>query len=634
MPAQSPFNTAKTRVGISFRRFSSLLLGLFSLCTLLTLIIPLTARAETDTDREFLELYYEPQDLDVSAATRSPRPLSRSAENITVITAKQIEAMNAHTLADVLNTVPGVQVNPYGGPGSAAIFGLEGALNRHALVLIDNVPVDDILANFSLIGQIPVQNIERVEVIKSPSSAAWGSALGGVISVITKNPADTQLPSGSASFSGGENGTRDTRGELTGSVGRLGYYLSGATLHSNGFSPNNATENNNLYAKLRWEIPGKGNIRFTLNDRQSTLGSHEWLSYDAADNHKIRYLHSTLGSDYALTDRLDLSLLFKATRYDYNYRSTSLGLSPGFNRGDQWFNLSTDEETIGGMMQLTWRQGLHTITGGLDYDHGETDTKFGSTDYIVASNDRWGLFLNDTLAWERFTLTPAIRYDLTSHTGDFFSSSLGLTINITDKTLIRGFVAQGYSQPTFDQARAREKGRSIQLGIESSEIPYLWLKGTWFRNSTWDIPVDIGGGNYVLHKALREGFELEARTMPVFSTWLTAGYVFVDAEDRTTEEEIPNEATQTWDLGLHYDDQTLRGSLVGHYIWWNSDKYYNARYDDFLWDINLGWRFLKKRNTEAEFFVTGHNIFNGKQYQWDAFPNPSRWFEGGLRIKW
>jgi len=634
MPTPSPINAAKTRVGTSFRRFSSLLLGLFFLGILSLLTPPVTVHAETDTDRELLELYYEPQDLEVSTATRSPRPLSRSAENITVITAKQIEAMNAHTLADVLNTVPGVQVDPYGGPGSAANFNLLGAINRHALVLIDNVPVDDILANYSLIGQIPVQNIERVEIVKSPSSSAWGSALGGVISVITKNPADTLLPSGSVSFSGGENGTRDTRGELAGSIGRLGYYLSGATLHSNGFSPNNATENNNLYAKLRWEIPGKGNIRFTLNDRQSTLGSHEWLSYDAADNHKIRYLYATLASDYALTDRLDLSLLFKATRYDYNYRSTSLGLTPGFNRGDRWFNLSTDEKTIGGMTQLTWRQGMHTITGGLDFDHGDSDTELNSADYIVATNDRWGLFLNDTIAWERFTLTPAIRYDLTSHTGDFISPSLGLTINFTDKTLIRGFVAQGYSLPTFDQIRSREKGRTIQLGIESSEIPYLWLKGTWFRNSTWDIPGSDGNGNFVSSKNLREGFELEARTTPVFGTWLTAGYVFIDAKNQTTGKDISNDPSQTWDLGLHYDDQTLRGALVGHYIWWNSEKSLNARYDDFVWDLNLGWRFLKQRNTQAELFVTGHNLFNGKQYKWDAYPNPDRWFEGGLRIKW
>lgn len=634
MPTPSPTTTAKMCAGSLFRRYSPLLLGPIILSVLITLAAACPAHAETDTDRELLELYYEPQDLAVFSATRSPRPLSRSAENITVITAKQIEAMNAHTLADVLNTVPGVQVNPYGGPGSMALFSILGAINRHALVLIDNVPVDDILANFSLVGQIPVQNIERVEIVKSPASSSWGSALGGVISVITKNPSDTLVPTGEISFSGGENGTRDTRGELSGTVGRLGYYLSGATLHSNGFSPNNATENNNLYAKLRWEIPGKGNIRLTLNDRQSTLGSHEWLGYDAADNHKIRFLQGSLAVDYALTDRLDLSTLFKATRYDYNYRSTSLGLTQGFNRGDQWFNLSTDEKTIGGMMQFTWRQGLHTITGGLDFDHGDTDTTIDSADYIVASNDRWGLFLNDTIAWERITLTPAIRYDITSHTGDFVSPSLGLTINLTDKALIRGFISQGYSQPTFDQLRSREKGRTIQLGIESVDIPYLWLKGTWFRNATWDIPNSDGNGNFVLSKALREGFELEARTTPLYNSWLTAGYVFINAKNQTTGQNIPYDATQTWDLGLHYDDQIWRGSLVGHYIWWNSEQFQNARYDDFLWDINLGWRFVKKRAAQAELFITGHNIFNGKQYQWDAFPNPGRWFEGGLRIKW
>ncbi len=641
MPTPSPFSTEKKRVGTLFLRFSSFLLGLFFLVVLSVLTTPHAAHANTDTDRELLDLYYEPQDLEVSSATRSPKPLSRSAESISVITAEQIEAMNAHNLADVLNTIPGVQVDPRGGPGSGSTLSMRGARTYHILVMIDGVPVNDLLASYPLIGQIPVQNIERIEIVKGPASSAWGSALGGVVSVITKEPAASSPPHGSASFSSGENGTRDTRGELTGTVGQLGYYLSGASLHSNGFTSNNATENNNLYAKLRWEIPDKGNIRLTLNNRKSTFGGGNWLLYDAADHYKTDYLQSTLSSDYSLTDRLNMSLLLKATKYDYTWRSSYLGIDPTYAKGDPAYKQTTDENTLGGALQLTWRQGLHTVTGGLEFDHGETETHYAYPLYpeynseLFATNDKWGFFLNDTIAWERVTLTPAIRYDLTSRVGDYVSPSLGLTVNITSNTLFRAYVAQGYSLPALDPVFfARQNGRTVQAGLETTEIPYIWLKGTWFRNSTWDILTYDSDWNKVFQKELREGFEIEARTSPIFNTWLTAGYVFIDADNRTLDTEIKDEARYTWDLGLHYNDRTYRGALTGHYIRWNPNTANNARYKDFTWDLNMGWKAYKDRDIEAEIFFTGHNLFNGKQYLYDSTVNPSRWFEGGLRIKW
>lgn len=637
MPTTSPFNTAKTRVGTSFRRFSSLLLGLFFLSALSTLATPYTAHADTDSDRELLELYYDPQDLNVTTATRSPKPLSRSAESITVVTAEQIEAMNAHTLADVLNTVPGVQLDLRGAPGSGAAFALQGSLTNHILVMIDGIPVNDLLNNYPLVGQIPVQNIERVEIVKSPASSSWGSALGGVISVITKEPSKATLPSGSASFSGGENGTRDSRGELTGTVGNLGYYFSGANQRSNGFRANNATENNNLYAKLRWDIPERGNVRLALNYRNAIIGEGDLDLTDSSNNFKTSHFYTALALDYNLTDRLTLNSLFKTTRYDYNKRRDFLGIDPTFSKGDPLERIETDENTTGGALQLTWRQGLHTVTGGIDFDHGKTDTDVlyplfpDFNQKIFATNDRWGFFLNDTIAWERFTITPAFRYDLTSRTGDHFSPSLGVTFNLTDKTLLRSYIARGYSLPCLaPQWFAQEKGWTVQAGLETTEIPGLWIKGTWFRNATSNIPTFSG----TLEKQLREGFEIETRTVPIYNTWLTAGYVFINGENRTLNTGIKDEARHTVDLGLHYDDRTFRGALTGHYIAWDATPIYKTQDNHFIWDLNLGWKAYKGRNAEAEVFFTGHNLFNSKQYWAEVYNNPDRWFEGGLRIKW
>ncbi len=626
MPTPSPNNAAKMRVGISFRRFSSFLLGLVFLAVLSTLTAPHTAHADTDSDRELLDLYYEPQDLNISAASRSPRPLSRSAENITVITAEDIARLNAHTLTDVLNTVPGVQVDLRGAPSIGSTFEYSGSPHSHILVLIDGIALNDQLDNFTLVGQVPVQNIERIEIVKSPASSAWGSALGGVINVITKEPQKNSQFGGMAYFSGGENGTRDGRGELSGTVGSFGYYLAGGNLQGNGFRAFNASERSDLYAKLRWDIPdNRGAVRLTMN-YQKSADEEALISWrDASPRFKNRQLLSSLSLDYALSDRLTLSSILKASRLDYNKYEhiTSTGEASAF--------ISNDENTAGGAAILTWRQELHTLTGGLEYDHGESDT---STTYpawpdynskINVNNDKWGFFLSDTIAWERFTLSPAVRYDLTSATGDHFSPSIGATFNLTDKTIIRAFAAKGYSLPRLrPEYRVPNEGWSIQGGLETSEIPYLWLRGTWFR-STYEPPND---------REVREGVEVEAKTVPIFNTWVTGGYVFTDAKSRATDSEIDGVARHTWDLGVHYDDKTIRGSLIGHKIWWNTPRDWGGKYTNFIWDLNLGWRFFRNNNTDAEIFFTGHNLLDGKQYPDGDFANPDRWFEGGLRIKW
>src|ERR1035437_5933659 len=84
------------------------------------------AMAASDEDLQTLGMYYEPNDLVVSA-TRNPKPLSQAAENITIITAKEIEMMGAHSLVDVFANVPGIQASDQGGPGGMNDFFIWGA---------------------------------------------------------------------------------------------------------------------------------------------------------------------------------------------------------------------------------------------------------------------------------------------------------------------------------------------------------------------------------------------------------------------------------------------------------------------------------------------------------------------------
>ncbi len=178
------------------------------------------ALAQTAEEKSFLSLYFSEEELVVQSATRSPQALSRVAENMTVVTAAEIERMNAHTLADVLNTVPGVEVAMIAGPGSASSIGILGSTPAHVTVILDGVVINDLWGPRAEIGNIPVQNIEKIEIVKGPASSAWGSALGGVVNVITKTGRVVDQ-GGVLSGSYGNATFGDFRAEVRGKAGQV-----------------------------------------------------------------------------------------------------------------------------------------------------------------------------------------------------------------------------------------------------------------------------------------------------------------------------------------------------------------------------------------------------------------------------
>jgi vitamin B12 transporter len=255
----------------------------------------------------------------------------------------------------------------------------------------------------------------------------------------------------------------------------------------------------------------------------------------------------------------------------------------------------------------------------------------------------WALYANDTITLGDFSITPGVRYDNTSSNGDFVSPSLGITYNLFDRTIFRAYAARGFNTPPLgftyvvgfvNPDLKVEEVWSYSVGVETSAAEIIWFKVTGFLHDIRDVIDQNNLPAVNAGKQRRQGVEVEARTVPFFHTSLMAGYTFIDSRDRETGLRIPNVPRQTWDVGIDYDNSDiLRGSLRGHYIWWNAQSEVNARYKAMIWDLNLSRRFMERGEISLEAFFTAHNIFNGSQYADSFFPNPRRWFEGGLRFR-
>ncbi len=587
--------------------------------------------AATADDQQTLDMFYEAKDL-VVTSSRNPKTLSESAENITVITAADIEMMGAHTVTDVLNNVPGIQAET-GSVGFFSGVSIQGADFFHILVLLDGVTLNFLGDGHADISAIPIQNIERIEIVKGPGSSSWGSALGGVINIVTKSPREGKKLGGAVSASVGERQTQDFRGEATGSVGRLGYYLYGGHLASDGFRPQTAVDESNLYAKLRWQLPERGSLLFTTAYNHGGRGDGDTTSLDFLAKNTYTYFFSTLSLNYPLNDRTDLDLSLRTTsRSTHDYAMT-------LSAGEPLPDIPSKETSLGGSAKLTWRGGLNSLAVGADFDHIDHTSDVNSlflgnmATEVKVTSDKWGVFLDDTLKYGDVAISPGIRYDRMNQTGDFISPSLGIAWSLTEHIIFRAYGARGYGLPVLLPDQPQEKVFTLQAGVETTLVPYLWLKTTFFRNQLSDVGVfDPVIGTKIPEKQLKQGVEVEGRTVPLFNTALAAGYTFIEAKKWGSGETLPNIPSQIVKLGLQYDDRhSLKGALFGRYVWWNAAPDLSGKYSAVIWDLNLSKRILNINDTSLEIFFAAHNIFNGAQYDNVVNKNPRRWVEGGVR---
>jgi vitamin B12 transporter len=135
----------------------------------------------------------------VLTATRTPQRVDQALAQVTVIDRTRIEAASGRTLAELLASESGVQFWSNGGLGKAASVSLRGLESRHTLLLIDGVRYGSATLGTPSWENIPLDSIERIEIVRGPMSGLYGSdAVGGVIQVFTRRGQQGFNPDASA----------------------------------------------------------------------------------------------------------------------------------------------------------------------------------------------------------------------------------------------------------------------------------------------------------------------------------------------------------------------------------------------------------------------------------------------------
>ncbi|MBA4371451.1 MAG: hypothetical protein C0402_01170 [Thermodesulfovibrio sp.] len=617
------------------------------LSTLLIIVSSINAFGLSEAEKTFLSMYFTDAELVVVSATRSLKSITRVAENVEVVTREDIELMNAHTVADVLNRITGVQMRNDGGTGAVSMVHLQGSNPEHVAVFMDGVRINYLNSNFAESGSLPVQLVEKIEIIKGAASSVWGSSLGGVVNIITKSGGSQAGPGGTLSGSFGEQTFLDGRAEFYGKKEKTGYYLYAGRMQADGFRgtpPNNAVASSNLYLKLSQDLSSNSQLVLTtFYDKGSRGSGHPALGW--LDNTNIENLYATLSLNMSAGNDIDLSLSARTLMRDWKFREGTVG-------SDAVYNYRSKDTGAGGSAKLTWRMQSNTVVAGLDYDETLIKTSDTMGASLRAKNNKFAFYVNDTIRLGKLTVTPGIRYDNEEMVKDFISPSLGATYELGDKSLLRATVSRGFNAPVITTMHDNpvygyignpgiksEKVWAYQVGVETGELKYLWLKASAFRYDISDAIVQefqfdpvFSYSDLNKDKIRRQGIETEIRTLPFHHFTFSAGVAAMQTKNRLTGENITDFPKYTYDASIKYDDKkTLRGLLSGHYIWFNSTR--GGSYNAWVIELNLIKKIYRQENREAELFLTGHNLFDGYQHPSHNYFNAKRWVEAGIRIK-
>lgn len=591
-----------------------------------------------------LGLFFDKADLEmVESATRAPKPITQVAENVTVITAADIERWNTHDLNEVLQRVAGCFVPSMGKEvANLSTLMIQGSDFDQVQIFVDGMRWNYIDNYYNPVNQIPVEIIDRVEVIKGPASSSWGSAFGGMVNIITKGTGTSGQPSGTITGSLGEGQTRAGALQVAGLAGPLGYYLHGGLLNSDGLRQGRWFDRDDLFAKVSAPLPAKTllTLSFLHTDpnyqylSSALFGNVQW---EDANRMATATLTRPLGQQFHLI--LFGSLLDR----EYNdYRED-------YTTGAAVWDLSSDQGSRSGAVRVYGDVASHTLSLGAEtyrntYDYRES---LSAGHEPTDREETWAIYLNDTMRWGRATITPGLRYDAMSIADSQLSPSLGITFRLSETNLLRAAAARGFRKPmplnkfgsqlSWFGAAPRHESEvvdSYQAGIENVAIPFLRLKATLFRHQakdTWDKAWDAtplliwnnNGGDIT-----RNGCEIEVETERLAGLSLQVNHTLVQFHYANGRDRGD---TSVSNLVLDYQGPWgVSGRLGANYVWFSSGIFEQHQY--LTWDatatkaMELGGRY------RLDLFTTIRNLFNGGQYEDIEHINSNRWLEAGLRL--
>jgi vitamin B12 transporter len=471
----------------------------------------------------------------IVTATRIPTPQERLPAATTVIDRQIIEERGYVTLADALVSVPGFNIVPSGGMGQVTSGFMRGTNSNHVLVLRDGVPMNDAshpsgAFNF---GNTLLGDIERIEVVRGPVSAIYGtSAIGGVINLITRRaPADRQAqPFGE--LAGGTNYTARGIAGVAGTIGNTDYGVTGQSLStrgSNAVAPrfyNNQGERDGLRSAV---ITARGGVNLGETAPVNVLGMTRLDGLVTMRENRFG-LDSMPNDDpnYSGDDRNWMGFLRSATELFGGDWTTGLTLSATEDRRrytnwrDSLSSSTADDLYRGRRERLAWDNTVrladfgaltsNNLVFGVGSENESAFTKsvlgfsFGSISQDLDKSQRstFAYIGTQHRLWDRLDVTTALRQDAPDDFDSATTWRLGGVLSLPEvasRVIVSGGTAYrapalyeryGVSASSFSRFRGNpdlrpENSTAWEVGFETDLAAGFTVSALYFESRIRDL---------------------------------------------------------------------------------------------------------------------------------------------------
>lgn len=529
----------------------------------------------------------------VITATRTETTLAKAPASVSVIPQEQIIAEPSLALNDLVQYVAGVESQMDGGRAGRKKISIRGMDTKFTMILLNGRKLSSSNAIFRGndfdLATIPKESIERIEVIRGPMSALYGSeALGGVINVITKQPTNDWQSQINTDYAYRDD---DKGGEYS-----VGFNTSGALMDDELYLALSINKSGrDAYHAFDGTASGRSGEydradATTLEERETLAmsGNLQWyinpnhdLAFDFAFNDDDR--QGVIESTSGLTES-DATIKRDMQALTYNGAFSWGDAQLRYNRDSVTSEDAADTDTAVNDVIETNQQlyghattfiANHTLTMGGEWSYAELDNPESLTVTGKADAHEQALFVQDQWALgEAYTLTYGTRLDFHESYGSHWSPRAYLVNTVTDKLTLKGGVGSAFNAPSLLQTSPENIINSCKGSCQISgnpnlkpetsvsyEVSAIYNEQDWgveasvFRNDIKNlIDRDLSDGSEVgtgpngqpiytywnINKAMTQGIELSGHINLTESLELNAAYTYLDTENKETGETLEN----------------------------------------------------------------------------------------------
>ncbi|MDE1460701.1 TonB-dependent receptor domain-containing protein [Spartinivicinus poritis] len=552
---------------------------------------------------------YTTLDSVVVTATKTEHEVATAPASISVITSEQLKEMPVSDISDAIRHSVGVfQVK--NGNGRQGI-GIRGLGSAYTLILVNGRRVNSvntlIRGNDFDLSTIPLNQIERIEVVRGPMSSLYGSeALGGVVNIITKQ-ADNQW-GGQVSV---DYATPEGSGSDDGNETRTSISTSGALIEDKLF----LSFHGNKYDRDAWTPFQEDYTTTTINERDETgledrnsTNANLGLTWKLTDNQTVDFEygyghedrksnfefkgsngitdHETRRDTYSLTHKGDWGWGNSQIRYyqeetEFKERSTTVP------NGDA----TQTNQVVDGF--ITTQFGDHAITTGAEYRTSELDNDVNLKTTGSADVSQKALYIQDEWKLSQdWALTGGGRLDDHEFFGREFSPRGYLVYTPTEALTIKGGVGIAFKAPTLTQLTKEYsipscRGRCTLIGNPDlqPEKSTSYELGFTYQGNSWDLGATVFRTDIKdmiarqsekdennkkrdiityenINKARIDGIELTGSVDLTDSVFLTANYSYTDARDRDTDNRLATTPRENVNVRLDWEVDSKLGTFT------------------------------------------------------------------------